>query len=163
MDEHAVRVATPQELGRLRGVEEASEALFADIGIGPFAPSDEDHLLGATVVLVTGEPPVGFASVGIVDGAAHIWQLSVLPASGRHGRGTALVEAACGWARRRGLRSVTLTTFRDVAWNGPFYARLGFEVVDELPPGLAAIRRDEQVKGDDAFGARVAMRRILVP
>jgi hypothetical protein len=26
---------------------------------------------------------------------------------------------------------VTLTTFRDVPWNAPYYARLGFAVIDE--------------------------------
>jgi hypothetical protein len=45
------------------------------------------------VVLVSGEPPVGFAAVDIVDDAPHLRQLSVVPSSGRQGRGTALVTA----------------------------------------------------------------------
>jgi hypothetical protein len=35
---------------------------------------------------------------------------------------------------------VTLSTFRDVAWNGPFYARLGFRALD--PSGLDEAHRD---------------------
>jgi hypothetical protein len=56
---------------------------------------------------------------------------------------------------------VTLTTFRDVPWNAPFYRRLGFEVVDELPSGLAAIRAHEAMAGDDDFGPCVAMRKVI--
>ena len=35
-------------------------------------------------------------------------------------------------ARRRGLPAVTLTTFEDVAWNAPWYARLGFVHKEKL-------------------------------
>ena len=38
----------------------------------------------------------------------------------------------------RGLPSVTLITFRDVPWNGPFYEKLGFEAVTALTPALQA-------------------------
>jgi len=144
-------------------IEEASDALFAQVGMGPFAPDDEDHLDLAVAVFACDDPALGFASVGEVDGAAHLWQLSVLPSAGRQGRGTALVSAVCDWAGRAGYGAVTLTTFRDVPWNAPFYARLGFEVVDRLTPGLAAIRHHERVGGDDDFGPRVAMRKSVGP
>jgi len=159
-----VRAARPEEFEGLRRIEEASEALFLEHGIGPFAPSDDDHLARSAVVLVCDDdPPLGFAAVGDVDGAAHIWQLSVHPCAGRRGRGTALVVAACDWARERGYGAVTLTTFRDVPWNAPFYARLGFSVVDRPTTGLVAIRRREQARGDDTLGPRVAMARDLAP
>jgi GNAT superfamily N-acetyltransferase len=155
----AVRVAAPAEFDVLREIEETADGLFAEVGIGPFAVSDEeDHLAQAAVVLVSGTPPVGFACVEIVDGLAHIWQLSVLPSKGRQGRGRALVKAVCDWAQLRGLPAVTLTTFRDVPWNAPFYARLGFRVIEALSPGLQAIRDHERDIGDDAFGSRVTMR-----
>lgn len=155
----AVRVAKPAEFEVLREIEKTADGLFAEVGIGPFAVSDEeDHLAEAAVVLVSGTPPVGFACVEIVDGLAHIWQLSVLPSKGKRGLGRALVEAVCDWAQLNGLAAVTLTTFRDVPWNAPFYARLGFRVVEAPSPGLQAIRDHERDVGDDAFGPRVAMR-----
>ncbi|HLI73790.1 MAG TPA: GNAT family N-acetyltransferase [Acidimicrobiales bacterium] len=155
-----IRVARHDEYEALRAIERASEQLFLDIGIGPFSESEEEnHLERAAVVFVSGEPPVGFACVEVVDGDAHLWQLSVLPQAGRQGRGTALVGAVCRWAASQGLAGVTLTTFADVAWNGPFYARLGFAVVDSPSSGLAAIRAHEKEIGDDAFGPRVAMRK----
>jgi len=160
----AIRVARPHELGRLRQIEVASDELFAQVGIGPFCEEDEEsHLERAAVVLVSGDPAVGFACVEVVDGAAHLWQLSVHPSESRRGRGSALVTAVCEWAASEGYGAVTLTTFRDVPWNGPFYARMGFRVLDDLTPGLLAIRDHERAIGDDDLGPRVAMGRDLGP
>jgi GNAT superfamily N-acetyltransferase len=157
-----IRVARRHELRRLGEIEEASDQLFTEVGIGPFRDEAEPgHLERAAIVLVSGDPPLGFASVEIVDGAAHLSQLSVLPAASRRGLGAALLTAVCDWAAAQGYRAVTLTTFRDVSWNGPFYARMGFQVVDDLTPQLAAIRDHEKAIGDDGFGPRVAMRKDL--
>jgi GNAT superfamily N-acetyltransferase len=157
-----IRVARPDEYEMLRTIEETADAMFLDVGIGPFHTSEEEsHLNSAAVVLVAGDPPIGFVCVEIVDGDAHIWQLSVHPSTGRRGLGTALMHAACDWASSNGLPAVTLTTFRDVPWNGPFYERLGFHVVDDPSPGLAAMREHERAIGDDEFGPRVAMRKEL--
>jgi hypothetical protein len=73
-----------------------------------------------------------------------------------------LVKAVCDWAAANGLPAVTLTTFRDVAWNGPFYGKLGFRELEDLSPGLAAMREHERAIGDDDFGPRIAMRKDLV-
>jgi GNAT superfamily N-acetyltransferase len=160
---HGIRVGHPRDFERLREIEVASDQLFAEVGIGPFCEDDEDTLARAAIVFVTGDPPIGFASVEIVDGVAHLGQLSVLPSESRQGRGSALVDAVCEWASAQGYEAVTLTTFRDVPWNGPYYARMGFRILVELTPGLSAIRNHEKAIGDDDFGSRIAMRRDLDP
>jgi GNAT superfamily N-acetyltransferase len=158
----AIREALKDELDDLRQLEEDADRLFLEVGIGPFPVSEEEnHFASAAVVLVSGTPPVGFACVDIVDGLAHLWQLAVHPSSGRRGIGIALVEAVCAWASANGYPAVTLTTFRDVPWNGPFYTRLGFRAIEDLSPGLEAIRRHERDIGDDDFGPRIVMRRDL--
>ncbi len=132
------------------------------MGIGPFTNDDaENHLAKAALVLVTGEPPVGFVCVELVDGIPHIWQLSVHPDHGQRGLGRSLAEAACTWAQSEGFDAVTLTTYRDVPWNGPFYASMGFIEVDDLTPQLEEIREHERAIGDDAYGTRITMRRSL--
>jgi GNAT superfamily N-acetyltransferase len=161
-EDRAVRIASPDEFDLLREIELEADRMFEEVGIGPFSNADnENHLEAAAVVFATGTPAVGFACVEIVDDLAHLWQLSVDPRSGRQGRGRALVEAVCDWARSHHYPAVTLTTFTDVPWNGPFYARLGFRPIDDLSPGLRAIREHERAIGDDAFGARTAMRKDL--
>jgi len=48
-----------------------------------------------------------------------------------------------------------------VPWNAPFYSSVGFVEVVDPALGLAAIRRDEQERGPDAMGRRLAMRMAL--
>lgn len=106
--------------------------------------------------------PVGFALVEWLDGEPHLDEIDVHPAHGRRGLGRALVAAVLDWAREAGQRGITLTTFRDVPWNAPFYASLGFRELapPELGPGLAAALRDEAARGLDP-ARRVAMRCAL--
>ena len=162
----AVRRARPDEYPSLRQIEFEADKLFETVGIGPFTNNEEDnHLPTAAAVFVTGDPPVGFAAVGEVGGVAHLWQIAVLPSAGRQGHGTALMEAVFDWARSFGYPALTLTTFADVPWNAPYYARFGFRIVDEdsadFSPELAAIRAHERDLGDDDFGPRVAMSKAL--
>jgi hypothetical protein len=56
--------------------------------------------------------------------------------------------------------AVTLTAFRDVPWNAPYYARLGFVLIEppDMGPELRAlIERETSTIPRDA--PRVAMRR----
>ncbi len=48
------------------------------------------------------------------------------PAFQQRGIGGGLMRACMIDARNSGFCALTLTTFRDVAWNAPFYSRLGF-------------------------------------
>ncbi len=157
-----MRAAEPADLERLPGIEAAADGLFAQAEIGPLPGcADAAELAAALHMLVAGDPAYGFARIEEVDGAAHLEQLSVHPDHGRSGVGAALLEAACTWAAEQGYRAMTLCTFADVPWNGPFYARHGFEPVDDLSPGLQDLRATEGRLGLDALGTRVVMQRRL--
>ncbi|MGI8666605.1 MAG: GNAT family N-acetyltransferase, partial [Jatrophihabitans sp.] len=159
-----VRVAVPAEFGQLVEVEQAADTLFKVAGYGQLPPSATvDELAAAALVLVTGSPPAGYVRVEIVDGEAHIEGLSVRPRFMRRGLGSGLVEAACAWATEQGYQLVTLCTFAEVPWNGPFYAGLGFVELDDdqLSPGLVACRATEADLGLDAMGRRTVMCRSL--
>jgi hypothetical protein len=69
------------------------------------------------------------------------------------------MHTAIEHARAQALRSITLTTFREVPWNGPFYRSLGFQVLspEELEPRLRDILDDETQRGFPAE-ERCAMR-----
>jgi GNAT superfamily N-acetyltransferase len=114
-------------------------------------------------VALTGDQPVGFALVDLIEPAsAHLEELDVHPDHGRRGLGRRLVTTVCDWAAGKGYTSVTLNTSRDVAWNMPFYARLGFEEVpvEEQTPALRAVFDAETRRGLDA-NRRLVMRRRL--
>ena len=114
-------------------------------------------------VAIANDRPVGFALVKVLEArVAHLHELDVHPDHGRRGLGRRLVEAVCAWAMRAQFESVTLSTFRDVPWNMPFYERAGFDVVpsNALSPALASIVDDEARRGLDMH-RRVVMRRVL--
>jgi hypothetical protein len=103
---------------------------------------------------------VGFVIVDMVDGAAHIEQVSVVPGHQGQGVGRALIDQVGRWAGENGLTALTLTTFNDVPWNRPLYEHLGFRVLaaEEIAPGLHAVMAAEAAHGLDP-ATRVAMRK----
>ena len=101
------------------------------------------------VAVDSSDAPVGFALLTEIDGYLHLDELDVQPAHGRQGLGSALLAAVCSWAEANDYPGVTLSTFRDVPWNAPFYARRGFRVLPagELTPGLARLVDSERGRG----------------
>lgn len=166
--EYSIVRARPEHLSEIPGIELAAARLLR--GHAPesvLTETTSDSVLQAAVrqghlwVALAGNAPVGFAHVEIIDArTAHLEEVDVLPAHGRRGLGTRLVTEVCEWAASAGYESVTLTTFRDVPWNRPFYERLGFRVVPdaELSAALRAIVEDETRRGLDP-SRRVAMKR----
>ena len=118
---------------------------------------------GQLLVALADDRPVGFAHLEVLEpGVVHLAEIDVHPEHGRRGIGTQLVKAVCQWAAANGYRYVTLTTFREPAWNMPFYARLGFNEIpaDELTPALLAIIDAETRRGLDPW-RRLPMRFVL--
>ena len=132
-----IRAARPSDFRKLPEIERQAGELFRGAGMPEIAehePLDPDELASAVVLFVAideDEEPIGYAMVEMVDDHAHLEQLSVLPDHGGQGIGTELLDAVAGWARGQGHREVTLTTFRDVPFNAPLYAKRGYEVVPE--------------------------------
>jgi hypothetical protein len=85
----------------------------------------------------------------------------VHPDAARRGVGSRLLEEVVSWAREHGCRRVTLATFRDVAWNAPFYARHGFVEIVADTPFLEHVLEHERQLGIGRFGTRVLMARDL--
>ena len=167
---YRIIAARPEDLGRLAAIELAAAGLLA--GHAPASVLNHTTSLddfetaqreGHLWVVLAGDGPVGFAHVEVIESdAAHLEEIDVHPEHGRRGLGTRLVLHVCRWAASAGYSAVTLTTFRDVAWNMPFYARLGFGVVpvEHLSPALCAVVEDETRRGLDP-SRRVVMRRPL--
>jgi ribosomal protein S18 acetylase RimI-like enzyme len=157
-----VRAAGRADLALLDEIGDRADTVFRTAGYDlPDIPLESDDIAAAKAVFVAGRPPVGFVMIEEVDGLAHIAEIAVIPKWMRQGIGNRLLERACEWARTNDYPAVTLITFADVPWNGPYYAARGFVEVTELSPGLAALRERERELGLDAAGRRVVMRRAL--
>ncbi|MGS7249777.1 GNAT family N-acetyltransferase [Pseudomonas anuradhapurensis] len=100
---------------------------------------------------------LGFACARFERQALHLCEISVERQAQGQGVGRALLRQVVDAARQAGARELTLTTFADVPWNAPFYARFGFERIDEerLDTRLRGILADELAHG---LVGRCAMR-----
>ncbi len=114
---------------------------------------------GLLFVAVDGEDqPFGFLAGIMEDGSVHIAELDVVRRWQKRGVGRRLMEAAIAAAKTQGAAGATLTTDREVAFNAPFYASMGFRNLDdgERPTALTQILENEVAHGADP-ARRVAM------
>jgi GNAT superfamily N-acetyltransferase len=152
-DSYAIRVARPDDLAALPIIERAAAAVFRTT---PYAHLADDDLVSADevdlaheyvwVVVDGADRPIAFAIVHLLSESVHLHELDVHPDYARQGLGR-LIATIADWAR--GATALTLTTFDDMPWNGPYYARLGFRTLDlaTLSPGLQAVRQGEAEAG----------------
>ncbi|WP_327113688.1 GNAT family N-acetyltransferase [Nocardia sp. NBC_01730] len=166
-----IRPATTHDLPTLQDIERAAGAPFAEVGMTAVA-DDEPPALDmlrefqragrAWVWADDADHPIGYLILGVVDGVAHIDQVSVHPDHAGQRIGKRLIDQAVRWAETEGMGAITLTTFTEVAWNGPYYERLGFRYlpVHEETPGLRALRAAERAHGLDRW-PRACMRAEL--
>lgn len=163
-----IRPARPADAARLRGIERDAGARFREAGMDDIAaaePMAAEVLKSyasagrSWVVADDQDRPLGYVVVDIVDGSAHIGQISIDPEHQGRGLARMLLGRVERWAARQGMTSMTLTTFAQVSWNRPLYEHLGFTVVEDhdLQPGLRAVREAEARHGLDP-GARVCRR-----
>jgi GNAT superfamily N-acetyltransferase len=167
-----IRPAVASDFARLQAIEVAAGDMFRPLGMDLVADDDPftlDELRAyadaghAWVAVPTGrEQADGYLVLDVVDGSAHVEQVSVHPDAARHGLGRALIDHAASWAAAAGFAGLTLTTYLDVPWNGPYYERLGFRHVAPADegPGLRRVRDHERAHGLDAW-PRGSMRRDL--
>lgn len=110
----------------------------------------------AWVVVDLQDEPQGFICTKAMGRNLHIVELSVAQAYQGLGYGRQLIAAVSDWASTQGFNALTLTTFTDVPWNAPFYARLGFRRLadEDLVDALAQLL---EVEAAQFSSARCAM------
>jgi GNAT superfamily N-acetyltransferase len=155
---YQIRPARFEELPLLSHIENSAADLFLDT---PYAFLVNDAPLSLNfvqqqfqagrvwVAVDCHESVLGYAIAREVDDTLYLQQIDVEPEHGRRGIGTALVNTVCAWAQQEGYEIVSLSTFRDLPWNAPFYSKMGFHSVDEaeLNTGFQQIRLKELEAG----------------
>ena len=154
-----VRFARADDVPLLPAIEQRAANRFVSLGLAFAAALPTQSLAdlraaereGRLLVAADDEDaPVGFALLVLADAEdAHLHELDVDPAHNGRGLGRALIARAVVWARDRGRRRLTLTTFREVPFNAPYYARIGFVEIApaDLTPALRALREAERAHG----------------
>ncbi|GAB2635468.1 GNAT family N-acetyltransferase [Prescottella soli] len=172
MTDVTIRQAEPDDdLTDLPAMQIAAGALFRELGMDLVADGRAPELSefeavrtrGNLIVAASREGAyVGFLRTCPLDGALHVEQVTVAPGSGRRGIGRQLMRAAEQLALRQGFTRMTLTTYRDVPFNGPSYEQLDWMALndEDLTDGLATERRGEVAAGLDQW-PRIAMGKSL--
>lgn len=166
MPEPRIRPGAEADLERLVAVEVAAGQLFRTVGMTEVAEdvpqvadlreAGEADRLWVTQV---GVEIAGYVVAEVLDGNAHVAQVSVDPDFAGRALGRAMVEHVEEWGRAAGRPATTLTTFRDVPWNGPYYLRLGYRILAEaeIGPELARTMAHEATLPGIGAALRCAM------
>ncbi|OXI42366.1 GNAT family N-acetyltransferase [Burkholderia aenigmatica] len=136
-----IRPATREDAAAMAAVEVAAAQRFREIGMTHIAeaePTDTAAVLvridgGRAYVAVDAHGAcVGFAFYRLLDTQRlYLEELDVAPSHAGQRIGARLIEQVMARAAQDGLAEVVLSTFRDAPWNAPYYARLGFEALDD--------------------------------
>ncbi len=164
----SIRAAVPADAAALRSIEVAAGENFRAIGMASIADDPPPSVAAYRAAIADDsfwvaeleEESVGYAWVTDLSGQPHLEQVSVIPDYQRRGVGSALIERVFGWVLDAGGASLTLSTFRTVEFNGPWYRRRGFVEVpeDEWGTRFRTLRAHEAERGLDVDG-RVILRR----
>lgn len=155
---YILRPATSDDAPAIRVIEERSVQKFGTIPElahlaqpGTFTPNSisglNTWLSRGKVFLALDSSASESKAVGVIaalpkDDTMYIAEISVLEEHNRKGVGGMLLNAVFDWARERVAQTgdkvarVSLTCYKDVPWNGPWYRRKGFVEVDAESLGI---------------------------
>ncbi|KAG9237801.1 putative acetyltransferase [Amylocarpus encephaloides] len=166
-----VRSARSSDIPLLEHVERSAADSFRTVGL--------EHLLDGPTVKVAvlmnmartnhlwvavndWDQPIGFLGGEDLQGNFHIDEISVVQEYQGRGVGRALMRMMMEQVRGEGYKYATLTTFKDVPWNGPWYQKLGFKEINPraMKKQYSQILKEEAERGLDPE-RRCIMRKIL--
>lgn len=135
----SIRKPQSSDIPALAQVERSATELFRTVNldfliehptVDPYllvAMANANHLWIATDKF---DQPIGFACGEYLEGNFHIVEICVALNFQGMGIGRTLMSTMMEAVRREGYNAVTLTTYRNLSWNGPWFSRMGFLEVD---------------------------------
>ena len=107
----------------------------------PLPPSRFAACRVAAAVDDAGKAIVGFAAMRTLDALLYLDNISVEAGSSGRGIGKALLDEVRSHAASLNALAVTLTTFKEPVWNGPWFRRHGFQPMpmDCIGQGLQGV------------------------
>lgn len=160
-----LRSATSDDAPAIRAIEERSVQKFGTIPElahlaqpGNFTPNSISGLYTwlsrGKVFLALHSSASESKAVGVIaalpkDDTIYIAEVSVLAEHNGKGVGGMLLNAVFDWAREQSIQKgeevarVSLTCYKDVPWNGPWYRRKGFVEVEAESLGIEHVEKME--------------------
>lgn len=166
-----IRKARNEDIPLLGPVERSAAEIFRSVNLDFLSdgPTMDESLLSKMtnsnhlwVAVDKSDQPIGFAGGEDIDGNFHVAEVSVTQHAQGKGVGKSLMTELIRQAKEEGYTTITLTTYRDLPWNGPWYNKMGFlEVkVDEMGQEYSKMLDSEAHHGHD-MNLRCIMRKIL--
>jgi predicted N-acetyltransferase YhbS len=165
-----IRLARPEDLDALSAIEADADLRYADSAHPEFASGSTiprsvlERAIARQWIIVAADDDrvVGWVLLTRSGDEMCVGQISVRRDAGGRGIGAALLKTVAASARGMGYRSVVLNTQNDVAWNRPWYERLGYVVVKpaDWTDDMHEITREQTESGLD-WSTRVHMRLVL--
>jgi GNAT superfamily N-acetyltransferase len=157
--DYRIARGTPANALRLRQIEVAAGARFRAIGMEEIADGEPTPQTILEERANTGRLYIAHAAAGEVagfliwspkDGLAYIEEVSVHPDHAGHRLAARLIDELANGVRDR-ISALSLATFRDVPWNAPYYASLGFVEMpqDKIGPDHRESWRHQAANGLD--------------
>jgi N-acetylglutamate synthase-like GNAT family acetyltransferase len=172
----SIRAADSSDVEQICRIDTDASAKFAsipalaDLSDGSHGPLEgstvQDWLATGTIYVLENESGMlGFTAVQPKDSVLYVAELSVIMAVQGRGMGSLLFERVFEHARQmardagRPVTRVSLTTYPDVPWNGPWYKKRGFREIDPASLGPWHV---EKVRQDERDLARPSYRRCCM-
>jgi uncharacterized protein YuzE len=155
MKAYVIERGVASQVPRLREIERAAGARFRTVGMDSIADAEVTpaSILEARAMseqLYVAIDPAGTVAGFLIwsakDHLAYIEEVSVHPDHAGHRLAARMIDQLAEDVKGRHA-ALTLATFRDVQWNAPYYARLGFVELPQKRIGLQhQISWQEQAK-----------------
>ncbi|RDW69462.1 putative acetyltransferase [Coleophoma cylindrospora] len=167
-----IRIARESDIPLLAAVERSAAHLFHTVDLGhladgptmsPLTLSSMQSLGHLWIAVDDSDIPVGFlCGNGVDDIYFHIAEVSVAKDFQGMGVGRKLIDSMIDAVRTQHWKAVTLTTYKHLRWNGPWYAKQGFHEVggQELGKEHAVILETEAQHGHDMNQRCVMIREL---
>ncbi|AWL28127.1 GNAT family N-acetyltransferase [Acinetobacter defluvii] len=134
---YSIRPALVSDISLLIQIEQSANQAFAQIPklkwlAKSSVMSSDEHLQliqkhYAFVAVNVHDQALGFLYAEQQGNDLYIIELDVAAEYQQQGIGRQLMTYMIDFAKQQGFQAVTLATFTDVAWNRPFYEKLGFK------------------------------------
>lgn len=154
-----IRQALEENIASIIAIDSSATVKFGTIPALADLASDQESpekiqqwlRVGRVYLLEADAEPLGFVAAHQIDSVIHIDEIAVMSDSQGKGIGKMLLNAVVGWAKEISCQAdvwaarVTLTTYADVPWNGPWYRKFGFKEIEAQSIGswLVAVENEE--------------------
>lgn len=149
------RAARPEDLVALPAVELSAARAFRGLDVPErvfeeFTPAEAWSARQAAGTLWVSASASGIQAFlgGTAHGPRlHIDEFAVAQEHQGQGIGRRMLDGVIAEARARGFARISLTTFRSVPFNAPFYASAGFRIWSPAPPDIETALANEAARG----------------